>query len=125
MFRVVDAVDEYGHFVAAHGFCHPSIRQSDRQSDRFEQMPIAGPLYSVFCATCNMYVNSCQPRKVVGRVPRGRAIGERLVMPGCLLGWARLGQVRVASLGRSWVVLDGLRAVLGRSFMLLRLGSCQ
>ena len=29
-------------------------------------------------------------------------------MPGCLLGWARLGQARVASLGRSWVVLGGL-----------------
>ena len=54
VFRVVDAVEEYGHFVQLTGFAaRQSVRQTERQTDRFEQMPIAGPLYSVFCATCN------------------------------------------------------------------------
>ena len=145
VFRVVDAVDEYGHFVqlTAHRFCDTSVRQTDRQTDRRiradadadgrwqRALVYSGnrvnntPLYSVQLA-----INACRPRKVVGRVPRRRTIGKKACDAGVLARWAGPGSARpmgarVASLGpslgESWVALGGgSRAVLHAL-----LGNCQ
>ncbi len=86
VFRVVNAVDEYGHFCSSR-VCDASVRQRDSptekgQTDRFEQMAMAVAredrsilevnntlLYSVQLA-----IDACRPRKVVGRVPRTRSV---------------------------------------------------